>query len=73
MGKKWHAVYQNEFLNKRDYGERTIDDLKTIINKKLSEFMKSDLLKINKKFVIPAKMEYYSFLLLGNNMSSFFF
>ena len=50
FGKKWHAVYQKEFLRKKDYEEATIDDLTEIIDRRLSEFMSEDLLKINDFF-----------------------
>jgi len=50
FGKKWHAVYQKEFLRKKDYENSTMDDLKPLIDKKLSEFLNEDLVKINTCF-----------------------
>ncbi len=41
------AVYQKEFLRKKDFEDATIDDLKILIDKHWAEFINTDLLEIN--------------------------
>lgn len=50
FGKKWHRVYQKEFLRKQDYDDATIDELKEKIDKKFTDFFSEDLTKINRYF-----------------------
>lgn len=50
IGKKWHTVYQKEFLKQIDFEDTTEDDLKAKIDKKLTEFMNDDLIEINESF-----------------------
>jgi hypothetical protein len=47
LGQKWLAVYQKEFLRKKDFEDATIDDLKILIDKHWAEFINTDLLEIN--------------------------
>ena len=46
FGKKWHAVYAKDFLKKRDYENKTIEDIKPMINKRFAEFLDGDLKEI---------------------------
>ena len=50
FGKKWHAVYQKEFLRKKDCEDKNIEDLKPIIKKRFDDFLKEDLKNINNYF-----------------------
>lgn len=50
FGKKWHRVYQKEFLRKQDYDDTTFDELKEKIDKKFADFFSEDLIKINRYF-----------------------
>jgi len=50
FGTKWHAVYQKRFLLKKDYIDATYEDLSTIIDKKWTDFISNDLVKIHKYF-----------------------
>lgn len=43
IGVKWHAVYQKEFLKKKDYADANIEDLKQIINSTWKDSREKDL------------------------------
>jgi len=50
FGTKWHAVYQKEFLRKKDFEDDESEKMKDKIGKKLEEFMESDLPSIHEHF-----------------------
>lgn len=50
FGTKWHAVYQKEYLRKRDFEDDDSEKMKEKIEKKLVEFMESDLPSIHEHF-----------------------
>ncbi len=47
LGAKWLAVYQKEFLRKKDFEDAMIEDLKESIDRHWAEFIKTDLAEIN--------------------------
>jgi hypothetical protein len=50
FGTKWHAVYQKEFLRKKDFDDDDSEKMKEKIEKRLEEFMESDLPSIHEHF-----------------------
>lgn len=47
LGKKWHCVYQKEFLKKRDFEDKDYEDLEQLIKSKWNEFEKEHLIEID--------------------------
>lgn len=47
LSKKWHCVYQKEFLKKKDFEEKDYDELEKIVKTKWNEFVKEHLLEID--------------------------
>jgi len=47
LRRMWHTVYIKDFLSKRDYEGHDISEIKTKLDKKLTEFINGDLKKIN--------------------------
>lgn len=46
LGQKWLTIDQNIYLNKNDYENSNVEDLKEKINKKFTIFLQNDLKKI---------------------------
>lgn len=51
FGTKWHAVYQNNFLQKKDFEEKDNNELRQKVSRRLEEFLEKDLPAIQKHFV----------------------
>jgi hypothetical protein len=47
LSKKWHCVYQKEFLNKKDIEEKDYNDLENIVRLKWNEFVKENIKEID--------------------------
>ncbi|MBW2600065.1 MAG: PD-(D/E)XK nuclease family protein [Deltaproteobacteria bacterium] len=50
FGTKWHAVYQSDFLRKKDFENDDIEDMKAKLDRKLDEFVNGDLPLIEQHF-----------------------
>jgi len=50
FGAKWHAVYQKEFLNKKDYADDDLESMLAKIEKKFNDFTNNDLKLIQTHF-----------------------
>ena len=50
FGIKWHAVFQKEFLQAKDFEEDDHDEMKKKIDKKFDEFIDHDLHQIQDYF-----------------------
>ena len=50
FGSKWHAVYQDNFLTKKDFEGKDSDELKAKVDKKLTAFFEKDLPMIENHF-----------------------
>lgn len=51
FGTKWHAVYQDNFLSKKDFEQKDSDELKKKVDKKLVEFFEKELPMIHNHFI----------------------
>lgn len=47
LRKKWHCVYQKEFLKKKDFSDHDYQELKNLIVKKWEDFLSKDMKKID--------------------------
>jgi len=47
LSKKWHCVYQKEFLKKKDFEEKDFEELENLVKTKWSEFVREDLTEID--------------------------
>ncbi len=47
LSKKWHCVYQKEFLKKKDFEEKDFEALEKIVKTKWNEFVKEHLVGID--------------------------
>jgi len=47
LSKKWHCVYQKEFLKKKDFEEKDHEELEKIVKTKWNEFVKEHLIEID--------------------------
>jgi len=50
LRQKWHTVYTKEFMQKKDYEDTDIVDIRGKIARKFNDFIKTDLVKINNFF-----------------------
>ena len=50
LGTKWHAVFQKEFLRKKDFDDDESNARTTKLDKKFNEFISNDLPLIHKHF-----------------------
>lgn len=50
LKKMWHSVYTKELLVKKDYEGKEISEIKEKLDKKFTEFITGDLIKINSFF-----------------------
>jgi len=50
FGTKWHAVYGSDFLRKKDFKDDNIEEMKTKLERKFSEFIDKDLPAIEEYF-----------------------
>lgn len=50
FGAKWHAVYQSDFLRKKDFEDDDIEEMKTKLEIKFSEFIDKDFRAIEEYF-----------------------
>jgi len=48
LSKKWHCVYQKEFLKKKDFEEKDYSELESLVITKWNEFVKEHLKEIDK-------------------------
>ncbi len=47
LGRKWHCVYQNEFLKKKDFEDKEYEELQEIIDSKWNEFINHQMKEID--------------------------
>lgn len=50
FGTKWHAVYQSDFLRKKDFEDSDMGEMKAKLDRKFDEFINSDLPLIEEHF-----------------------